>query len=241
MYASYNMLYKDCGLSAQTDQTRFFCSSLPVQKQVRKSIQTAEFFPMETPCVHKPGGDISKDANCNYTQHKTKETFTSPTTTTKPSVVKHTSLLGQDQNKLLPVMDPAFNLREICKQCILLEDHLCHDEKRCFDCCVKHFLTIEALAEEAITLDQSCSYSDKLQKLPSRVRQLQSQWHEDPDNNAQNVSQELRKIRKDFQLGAFDVVFRSNASCEGGVCKINTRQSVGKNNTPIEALRQGHK
>lgn len=241
MYASYNMLYKDCGLSAQTDQTRFFCSSLPVQKQVRKSIQSSEFFPIETPCVHKPGGDVSTNPNCNYshinTKTKTKENFA--TTATKPET--STSLIGQDQNKLLPVMDPTFNLREICKQCILLEDHLCHDEKRCFDCCVKHFLTIEALAEEAITLDQTCSYSDKLQKLPTRVRQLQSKWHQDPDKNAQDVSQELRKIRKDFQLGAFDVVFRSNASCEGGVCKINTRQNAGKNNTPIEVLQLDRK
>lgn len=239
MYASYNMLYKDCGLSAQTDQTRFFCSSLPVQKQVRKSIQSAEFFPVETPCVHKPGGDVSVYPKCNYSHvNSIKETFTKPIVTKPPT---STSLIGQDQNKLLPVMDPTFNLREICKQCILLEDHLCHDEKRCFDCCVKHFLTIEALAEEAITLDQTCSYSDKLQKLPTRVRQLQSKWHQDPDKNAQDVSQELRKIRKDFQLGAFDVVFRSNASCEGGVCKINTRQNAGRNNTPIEVLQLDRK
>ena len=239
MYASYNMLYKDCGLSAQTDQTRFFCSSLPVQKQVRKSIQSAEFFPVETPCVHKPGGDVSVYPKCNYSHvNNTKERFTKPIATKPPT---STSLIGQDQNKLLPVMDPTFNLREICKQCILLEDHLCHDEKRCFDCCVKHFLTIESLAEEAITLDQTCSYSDKLQKLPTRVRQLQSKWHQDPDKNAQDVSQELRKIRKDFQLGAFDVVFRSNASCEGGVCKINTRQNAGRNNTPIEVLQLDRK
>jgi hypothetical protein len=54
--------------------------------------------------------------------------------------------------------------------------------------------------------------------LPSRVRSLQSRWHDDPDNNSHEVSQELRKIRKDFQIGAFDVVFRS--SCQDGVCKI---------------------
>jgi hypothetical protein len=128
--------------------------------------------------------------------------------------------LGQDQEKLLPVMDPKFNMREICKQCILLEDHLCHDEKRCYDCCVKHFLTIEALAEEAITLDPSASLPT--QKLPSRVRQLQSHWHKDPEKNAQQVSQELRKIRKDLQLDAFDVVFQSTPSCGGGACKIRT-------------------
>jgi hypothetical protein len=131
-----------------------------------------------------------------------------------------TKLSGQDQEKLLPVMDPQFNLREICKQCILLEDHLSHDEKRCFDCCVKHFLTIEALAEEAITLDTTkTTCSPKIKQLPSRVRQLQSQWHQDPDKNSHTVSQELRKIRKDFQIDAFDVVFRPS-SCSNGVCKM---------------------
>ena len=48
----------------------------------------------------------------------------------------------EDEEKnatLLPVMDCKFNFREICKQCILLEDHLTHNEKRCIDCCMKHF------------------------------------------------------------------------------------------------------
>jgi hypothetical protein len=50
-------------------------------------------------------------------------------------------------DSLLPVLDPRFNMREICKQSVLLEDHLFQKEKRCHDCICKHFLTIEALAE----------------------------------------------------------------------------------------------
>ena len=38
------------------------------------------------------------------------------------------------------------------KQCILLEDHLNNVSKRCFQCLVKHLMTIEAFAEEAISL-----------------------------------------------------------------------------------------
>ena len=55
--------------------------------------------------------------------------------------------------KWMGVHAPAFNLREIAKNMILLEDHLTHDYKYCPDCIRKHFLTIEALADETITLD----------------------------------------------------------------------------------------
>jgi hypothetical protein len=246
MYASYNMLYNDCAqtpFTAYTDSSRFFCSSLPLQKQVRKSIDSNQLFPLDIPCVH-PDCPIN-DSECEYKcavsppvpkkqENKKPTPILQQTTTIPPKSMKKTKegfqvtysneekskLSGQDQNKLLPVMDPQFNLREICKQCILLEDHLSHDEKRCFDCCVKHFLTIEALAEEAITLDSvRTKCSSKIQQLPSRVRHLQSQWHQDPDNNSHIVSQELRKIRKDFQIDAFDVVFRPS-SCKDGVCKM---------------------
>lgn len=220
MYASYNMLYNDCGqtpFTAHTDQSRFFCSSLPFQKEIRKSIQSPQLFPINIPCTHDC--DIS-DPQCIYKcattpppkkHEKIKENF-QVVYSEKPDLKK------QDYDKLLPVMDPKFNMREICKQCILLEDHLSHDEKRCFDCCVKHFLTIEALAEEAITLDCD-SQCKKLQQLPSRVRNLQSKWYENPSKNSHLVSQELRQIRKDFQLDSFDIVFQS-ASCQNGVCKI---------------------
>ena len=51
------------------------------------------------------------------------------------------------------ITDPLFNLREIVKQMILLEDHLAHPYKLCPDCVRKHLLFIEALAEEATALD----------------------------------------------------------------------------------------
>lgn len=220
MYASYNMLYNSCG-TAYTDNSRFVCSSLPIQKQVRKSIGSDQLFPMDVPCTH----DCNiNDPDCQYkcslpSSGGGKPILVDPEQSSRESF----RLTDQDQSKLLPVMDPQFNMREICKQCILLEDHLCHDEKRCYDCCVKHFLTIEALAEEAITLDASSRHSQKLQQLPSRVRGLQSKWHKDPEKNSPMVSQELRKIRKDFQLDAFDVVFYNNNSCKDGVCKINKK------------------
>ena len=52
----------------------------------------------------------------------------------------------------LGITDAAFNFREIAKQMLLLEDHLFQPHKFCPDCIRKHLLTIEALAEEAVTL-----------------------------------------------------------------------------------------
>lgn len=119
---------------------------------------------------------------------------------------------------LLPVLDPVFNLREICKQSILLEDHLTHDEKRCTDCCIKHFLALEGLCEEAITLDKEKKHLERIEKLPRYVREVAKKWHENPSKNALECAQMLRKMRKDFQENSFDVVF--NKSCGANSCSV---------------------
>ena len=69
----------------------------------------------------------------------------------------------ENEKELLPVFSPLFNMREICKQVVLLEDHLNNPRKRCPDCIKKHFLTIEAFFEEAVSLD-------KLQKFESQIK-----------------------------------------------------------------------
>jgi len=48
-----------------------------------------------------------------------------------------------------PVSDPRYNMQQIIKQSILLEEHLTNKNKRCRDCITKHFLHIIGLAEEA--------------------------------------------------------------------------------------------
>ena len=54
-----------------------------------------------------------------------------------------------------PVSDPKYNMRQIIKQSILLEEHLANKNKRCRDCITKHFSHIIGLAEEAVML--ACS------------------------------------------------------------------------------------
>ena len=122
-----------------------------------------------------------------------------------------------DEN-LLPVMDCKFNFREICKQCILLEDHLTHNEKRCIDCCMKHFLALEGLSEEAIQLDKTQEHYQLAKELPSKIRNIQKIWHEDPQKNAHQCAQMLRDIRKKLMESCFSIVFDN--SCDNGICKI---------------------
>lgn len=52
-------------------------------------------------------------------------------------------------NSIDPVSEPKYNMRQIIKQSILLEEHLANKNKRCRDCITKHFLHIIGLAEEA--------------------------------------------------------------------------------------------
>jgi hypothetical protein len=106
---------------------------------------------------------------------------------------------------LLPVMDPMYNMREMCKQVILLEDHLFQKEKRCHDCICKHFLTIEALAEEAITLDKYHKYPE-LNDIPSKVRVITKKYinnHKDTSQHA-ITAQELRELRKTLMQKSFN-------------------------------------
>ena len=99
-----------------------------------------------------------------------------------------------EKGRLLPVMDPLYNAREWCKQCVLLEDHLTHPRKLCLDCCSKHELTLEALAEEACTLDKKGEYRDILGDLAEECRKLQKKRYDGEDPHM--IAQEYRKIRK---------------------------------------------
>ena len=57
-----------------------------------------------------------------------------------------------DNHKILPVLNPEFNFREIVKNSILLEDHLNHPGKQCGDCIMKHMLALESYADELLSL-----------------------------------------------------------------------------------------
>ena len=147
---------------------------------------------------------------------------------------------------LLPIMSPLYNLREICKQMSLLEDHLNNVRKRCPDCIRKHFLTIEALFEEAISLDREQEYMEVLEGKAQDIRDLQGQWIDNDSNeNYLNIAQSLRSLRKDFAPMCFDV--RKMASLDKivatyhvcglyGSVKLGTKSHTEKEDEAIEEL-----
>ena len=193
-----------------TDQTKFPCPSL-VEKntpnfynynlldtnQTEKSYNNREYFTKENILPRK---DVEKQTSLLPSYHQSKDTL--------------------EETTLLPVLDSNFNLREICKQCILLEDHLTQKEKRCEDCCIKHFLAIEALSEEALGLDKGKEILTKIEDLPHKVRKIQKKWLEDKNKNAHDCSQMLRSIRKSLMEDCFSTIFDSEKKCDGKKCKI---------------------
>lgn len=92
---------------------------------------------------------------------------------------------------LRPLQDPAFNLREVAKHLILLEDHLLHVDRRCPDCIWKHILTAEAFADEADTLD---GVNPAPANLSESVRALGDALRAGVDMTV--VGQRARAIRK---------------------------------------------
>ena len=93
---------------------------------------------------------------------------------------------------LLPLQDPAFNLREVAKHLILLEDHLLHVDRRCPDCIWKHLLTAEAFADEADTLDGGVNPAPA--NLAASVRAIGEALRAGVDMTT--VGQRARAIRK---------------------------------------------
>jgi len=145
-------------------------------------------------------------------------------------------------------MNPLFNLREVCKQMSLLEDHLNNVRKRCPDCIRKHFLTIEALFEEAVSLDKDYQYGEYLDGKAQEMRDLQGTWMDCRDTKGEHqtqkeIAQALRLVRKEFAPICFDV--RKMASIERSasrsLCRHHRRNMVRRIATLSEAQREDRK
>jgi len=95
-----------------------------------------------------------------------------------------------------PIMDPKYNMFEVVKNSILLEDHLNQPKKRCKDCICKHFLSIIAYMGEAISLagDDIESYPYMEDSL-NLYTQLFDQWKNDT-GTLTTIAASLRANRK---------------------------------------------
>lgn len=103
-----------------------------------------------------------------------------------------------------PVNEPDYNMRQIIKQSVLLEEHLNDERKRCGACIVKHFNHIMGLAEEAQSLaGQRIKEYPYLQESPCFYRKLYDKWlkcrnSSRTDRQCRFVADELRLRRRDL-------------------------------------------
>ena len=98
-----------------------------------------------------------------------------------------------------PVNDPDYNVREVIKNTILLEQHLSDANKYCKTCITKHFLLSIGLLEEAVWMAGENSpnlkdYTDSVDKYQS----LFKYWHVNMDDTKTrlHVLGELREWRR---------------------------------------------
>lgn len=106
----------------------------------------------------------------------------------------------REPTRLLPIMRPSFNLREVIKELSLLEDHLINSAKRCHDCINKHFLKTEGLLEECKSLCAADNPDAQRESAEGArtVRVLHHAWAARPFDPAvaETVAASLRQLRK---------------------------------------------
>jgi hypothetical protein len=98
-----------------------------------------------------------------------------------------------------PVSDPKYNMQQIVKQSILLEEHLTNKNKRCRDCITKHFQHIIGLAEEAQMLATTkCNKFPLLNESVTVYNDLFNEWFKNRDDEMKilEISDKLRIHRK---------------------------------------------
>jgi len=117
-----------------------------------------------------------------------------------------------------PVSDPKYNMHQIVKQSILLEEHLANKNKRCRDCITKHFSHIIGLAEEAIML--ACTDVNKyplMGELGIFYNKLFDKWLKNTSTSLE-VCAELRTMRKKIiQIYFFDDEYKLEKTDDKGV------------------------
>lgn len=106
-------------------------------------------------------------------------------------------------SKLLDVFNPQFNIKEVCKEFVLLEDHLSAPGKHCPDCIRKHLLRAEAFSEEAIALDKTGEWKDLLTELPQQIRDIGDEYMTDGCDKHM-IGQKVRSMRKKLSPFCFD-------------------------------------
>lgn len=251
-YSTYKDLMQESPPYAQTSSTRYTCPSFPFASYTSHSspsplsfsTDSAEkdglVFPPSTAGLSSLDTEETSSSFPRSTSHGGKEQdpfpladSSTPDSNLRADIENSSSpetlsLLSSHKEyfRLDPIMDPAYNFREIYKQSCLLETHLFQQEARCEDCICKHFLTMEALIEEAISLDIEGIYLSRLQQMKTHIRELQKKWRHHGDSSCHDIAQQLRQLRKScpletiFLVDSIQSATSETSQCGSRKCKI---------------------
>jgi hypothetical protein len=104
------------------------------------------------------------------------------------------------------VNSPAYNMQNIVKQSILVEEHIAEKNKYCLSCIVKHFQHIIGLVEEAVWMaGKDISKYPFLSDSATFYQDLFSKWIEKKDNDA--IKLEVLNALRDRRRKLIDVYF----------------------------------
>jgi hypothetical protein len=144
------------------------------------------FHNFNTKPINKPIQNSTFNTNNHHNHHNTN------TNTNHKCDIKSCGALD-------PVSDPKYNMQQIVKQSILLEEHLTNKNKRCRDCITKHFQHIIGLAEEAQMLATTkCNKYPLLTDSVTIYNNLFNEWfnNRNDENKILEISDKLRIHRK---------------------------------------------
>ena len=143
---------------------------------------------------------------------------------------------GKTASTLLPVSSPVHNLREIVKQMILLEDHLFQTSKQCSDCIDKHLLSIEALAEEMVTLADSDSpyqsHGEKIAEFSRLISHFIDTSNSQGKSSYKFAASAIRSVRKSLSSHLRTVKSLLPITAE----KVATKTKAEKEDASAESL-----
>lgn len=94
----------------------------------------------------------------------------------------------------LSLNSAEFNLREIAKQFLLLEDHLSDNKKFCRDCIRKHLMLSEAFAEEAMMLEPTGDLFNRNKLLQKQTKNWLFEFENGLDRF--ELADQIRRVRK---------------------------------------------
>jgi hypothetical protein len=129
---------------------------------------------------------------------------------------------GKSCNSLDDLRNPAYNIRQIIKQTILLEEHIAIPSKRCHECRLKHLYHCQALAEEGLWLSTNhCKDYPLLVETVVFYNEITNLYIDNYDNEEvlQEILEKLRNHRK--QLVEIYVINGKELEIDLAKAKIN--------------------